>query len=141
MNLIKRITLAFLLLPFCAMSQDKGNDLAYFVGGTVKNTTLDKAADYKLPLSDLAAAPYIQLIYKNHDYAVTSYTVSIMSRRLAKVVGQLKHQQGSLVECAAKMDYTFATGDRIFIEDINATCPKCTEEKNINAEGIAIQVE
>lgn len=141
MNLIKSLALAVLFLPLCAAAQDINNQLTYFVGGSIKQTTLKEAADYKLPLSDLVAAPYIQLIYKNHDYAVTSYTVSIMSKRLAKVVGQLKLQQGSLVQSAAMMDYTLAAGDRIFIEDVDAFCGKCTEEKNITPAGLAILVE
>ncbi len=141
MNLIKRITLAYLLLPFGAMAQDKGGELVYFVGGNVKQATLEEPASYKLALSDLAAAPYIQMTYKNHDYAITSYTVSIMSRKFAKVVGQLKQQQGSIVESAAKMDYTLSTGDRIFIEDLGAFCGKCTGDKNIATKGMVILIE
>ncbi len=141
MDLIKSLALAVLFLPLCAAAQNNNNELTYFVGGSIKQTTLKEAADYKLPLSDLIAAPNIQIIYKNHDYAVTSYTVSIMSRRFAKVVGQLKQQQGSLVLIAAKMDYTLGPGDRIFIEDLDAFCGKCTEDKNITPEGLVILIE
>ena len=115
--------------------------MTYFVGGSVKQSTLEEQASYKLPLSDLIAAPYVQLTYKNHDYAITDYTISIMSRRLAKVVGQLKQQQGSLVESAARMDYTLSPGDRIFIDDLNATCPKCKEDKDLRTKGIVVLVE
>ncbi len=140
MNPIKQLAVT-MLLPFAAFSQEVNSDLTYFVGKQLKPAVLHEQADYKIRLSDLEAAPYIQLIYKNHDYAVTGYTVSIMSRRLAKVVGQLKQQQGSLAENAARMDYHLASGDRIFIDDLNATCPKCTDEKNITTKGLAILIE
>lgn len=141
MNLIKQLAVTLLLLPFAAFSQEKNNDLTYFVGKQLKPTVLNEQTDYKIQLSDLESAPYIQLIYKNHDYAVTGYTISILSKRLAKVVGQLKQQQGSLVENAARMDYTLASGDRIFIDELNATCPKCTKDKNITTKGLAILIE
>lgn len=141
MNLVKTLTLALLLLPFCGLCQDKSDELVYFLGGSLKEASPEEQASYKMPLSDLVAAPYIQLMYKNHDYAATSYTVSILSRDLAKVVGQLKLQQGSLVESAAKMGYTLSSGDRVFIDDLNAFCGKCTEHKNITTKGVAILIE
>lgn len=140
MNL-KIITIALLLIPFCALSQEKNTELTYFVGKVLKETSPDEQVAFKIPLSDLESAPYIQLAYKNADYAITDFTVSIMSRRLAKVVGQLKQEQGSLVTSAAKMDYTLGAGDRIFIDDLNATCPKCKEDKNITTQGLAILIE
>jgi hypothetical protein len=140
MNLIKQLAVT-LLLPFAAFSQEGNSDLTYFVGKQLKPAVPNEQTDYKIRLSDLESAPYIQLIYKNHDYAVTGYTVSIMSRRLAKVVGQLKQQQGSLIENAARMDYTLGAGDRIFIDELDATCPKCTEEKNLTTKGLAILIE
>lgn len=140
MNL-KIITIALLLIPVCAFSQEKNTDLAYYVGKTLQHTGIDEQVACKIPLADFVSAPYIQLSYKNSDYAITDFTVSIMSRRLAKVVGQLKQQQGSLVTSAAKMDYTLAPGDRIFIDKLNATCPKCTDDKNITTKGLAILIE
>ena len=119
MNLIKQLAVT-LLLPFAAFSQEGNSDLTYFVGKQLKPAVPNEQTDYKIRLSDLESAPYIQLIYKNHDYAITGYTVSNMSRRLAKVVGQLKQQQGTLVENAARMDYTLGAGDRIFIDNLDA---------------------
>lgn len=141
MNLITRITIAFLFLPFCGISQEKSSELVYFLGGSIKHATIAEQPGYILPFADIAIAPYIQMTYKDFDYAVTSYTVSILSRRLGKVVGQLKQQQGNLLESAAKMDYTLSSGDRIFIDDLNAFCGKCTEQKNITTKGLAILIE
>ncbi len=141
MNLIKLITIAFFLLPLSAMCQDNTSDLTYFVGGSIKQTTIEEQASYKLPVTDLAMAPYIQLAYKDADYAVTSYTVSILSRKLAKVVGQLKQQQGSLIQSAAKMDYTLSPGDRVFIDELKAFCGKCEEQQNITTKGLVILIE
>lgn len=141
MNLVKILATVLFLTPACAFSQEQKTDLAYFLGKNLKYTNLGETVTYTMPLSNLAAAPYIQMTYKNHDYAITSYTVSIMSRKFAKVVGQLKQQQGSIVESAAKMDYTLSTGDRIFIEDLGAFCGKCTGDKNISTKGMVILIE
>ncbi len=140
MNL-KIKTIISLLIPFYSFSQEKNTDLTYFVGKALRETSPSEQVAFKIPLSDLESAPYIQLAYKNADYAITNFTVSIMSRRFAKVMGQLTQQQGSLVESAAKMDYTLGPGDRIFIDDLNATCPECKEDKNITTQGLAILIE
>lgn len=141
MNLVKILATVLFLTPACAFSQEQKTDLVYFLGKNLKYTTLDEPAAYNMPLSELEAAPYIQVSYKNYDYAVNNYTISILSKNSGEVIGPFKQQQGSLIENAARMKYKLSPGDRIFIEDLGAYCAKCKEDKNITTKGLAILIE
>ena len=141
MNLMKMLAATLLLIPVCGSSQEQKNELVYFVGKELKQTLLTETATFKLPLSELVVAPYLQVSYREADYAVDGYTIAILSKKSGEVLGPFKNQQGSLVENAARMKHKFSPGDRIFIEEVIAYCGKCKVDKNIIAKGLTILVE
>lgn len=141
MKTITTLTLSFLLAAtsHTIYAQTSAN-VAIKLGDYSQAYTIEKSASYKISEPELKKNSKLNIYSTEGAYKILNYQIAILSPR-GELVGPWEMSEVDIYAAITQKRLNLPRGTRIYIEDINAECADCTNDKKVVAPGVTILVQ
>lgn len=141
MKTITTLTLSFVLaaVSHTLYAQASAN-VAIKLGDYNQAYTIEKSAKYEIAESELEKNSKLNIYSTEGAYKILDYQIAILSPR-GELVGPWEMNEADIYAAVTQKRLNLPRGTRIYIEDINAECADCTNDKKVVAPGMTIVVQ
>lgn len=125
MKYLKIFVAILILTPITAVAQISDNPVTCKFGKYTYEST--ENANFEITVPELQKDAHLYIYSKDKKYTITEYTVGVLSNGSRDMIGEFKKSDDDILKALKSAGHTVATGDRIFITDLQATCDGCTK--------------
>jgi len=137
MNYLKIFAAILILTPITAVAQISDNPVTCKFGKYTYEST--ENANFEITVPELEKDAHLYIYSKDKKYNITGYAISVVSKASGDVVGEFRKSDNDILKALKSVPYTVATGDRIFITDLQATCDGCTKPITVKPMSILVK--
>lgn len=137
MYYLKIFATLFMLLPLATFAENTDNLVTCKLGNKTYNST--QAASFEITIPELREDAQLHIYSKGKKYTITQYEIGIVPNRSRDMKGPFIKNDSNILKAMESIYHTLATGDRIFITDLQATCDGCTKPVALKSMLITIK--
>lgn len=125
MNNLKIFAAILMLLPLASFAENNDNPVICKFGKNTKE--INKSVNFEITIPELEKDAHLYINSKDKKYTITGYEISVISKGSNDLLGPFKKSDYDVLKVLKTEHHTVAAGDRIFIENLQATCDGCSE--------------
>lgn len=137
MNYLKIFAAILMLLPLATYAGDNEHPITCKLGKNTKE--INKSVNFEITIAELEKDAHLYIYSKDKKYTITGYEISVVLSGSRDLLGIFKKTDDDILKVLKDVNHTVAAGDRIFIENLQATCDGCAEPVTVKPMAIMVK--